>query len=55
MNNQTSNIKFYNNRYQRFKYNLKDSIVDKRRLNHPIKKEVINLSVLKGYNLFYNY
>ncbi len=50
-----SNIKFYNNEYWQFKYDLKDSIVDKRRFNHPIKREDIDLSVLKEYNLLCNY
>ncbi len=34
-----SNVKFHNNKYQRLRYNLKDSIIDKRKLNHPIKKK----------------
>ncbi len=50
-----SNIKFYNDKYRRFKYNLKDSIVNKRRSNHPIKRKNINLSILKRYSLLYNY
>ena len=50
-----SDIKFYNDKYQQFKYNLKDSIINKRRFNHLIKREDINLFILKRYNLFYNY
>ncbi len=50
-----SNIKFFNNKYQRFKYNLKDSIVNKRKPNYPIKKENIGLSVPKRYSFFYSY
>ncbi len=55
MNDQTLNIKFYNNKYRRFKYDLKDSIINERRPNHPIKKRSIGLSVLKGYSLFRNH
>ena len=50
-----SNIKFYNDRYWRFKYDFKDFIIDKKRSNHSIEKENISLSVLKGYNLFCSY
>ena len=45
-----SNVKFYNNKYRRFKYNFKDFIIDKKKSNYPMKRENINLSVLKGYN-----
>ncbi len=55
MNDQMLNVKFYNDRYRRFKCNLKDFIIDKRRSNHPIKKEDINLSVPKEYSFLYNY
>ncbi len=55
MNDQTSNVKFHNDRYRQFKYNLKDFIIDKRRPNYPIEKEGISLSVLKEYSLLRSY
>ncbi len=55
MNNQILNVKFYNDKYRRFKYNFKDFIINERKPNYPIKKENINLSVLKEYSFFYNY
>ncbi len=55
MNNQMSNVKFHNDRYRRFRYDFKDSIVDETKLNHPIEKESISLFVLKGYNLLCSY
>ncbi len=48
-------IKFYSNKYRRFRYNLKDFIIDERRPNYPIERKNIGLSVLKGYSLLYNY
>ncbi len=30
-------------------------MIDKGRPNHPIEKGGIDLSILKGYNLFYNH
>ncbi len=50
-----SNIKFHNDRYWQFKYDLKDFIINERRLNHPIKEKNISLSVSKGYNLLRNH
>ncbi len=55
MNDQTLNIKFYNDKYRRFKYNFKDFIIDEERFNYLIEKEDISLSVLKGYNLLCSY
>ncbi len=49
-----SNIKFYNDRYRRFKYDFKDFIVNKKRSNYLIKKN-ISLSVPKRYSLFHSY
>ncbi len=50
-----SNVKFYNNRYRRFKCDFKDFIIDKGRSNYLMERKNISLSVSKGYNLFYNY
>ena len=55
MNNQTSNVKFYSDRYWRFRYDFKDFIVDEKRFNYPIERKGINLSVLKRYSLFCSY
>ncbi len=49
------NVKFYSDRYRQFRYDLRDSIVDKRRFNHPIKKENIDLFIPKRYSLFRSY
>ncbi len=50
-----SDVKFHNDKYRQFKYNFKDSIVNKRRFNHPIERESIGLSISKEYNLFCNH
>ena len=55
MNDQTSNIKFYNDKYRQLKYNLKDSIIDEKRSNYPIKRKDIDLFVLKKYSLFHSH
>ncbi len=39
-----SNIKFYNDKYRQFKYNLRNFIVNKKRPNHSIKRENISLT-----------
>ncbi len=49
------NIKFYNDRYRRFKNNFKDFIIDEKKFNHPIKRRNISLSILKKYSFFYSY
>ncbi len=48
-------VKFHSDRYRQFKYDFKDFIVNEKKLNYPMKRENIGLSVLKRYSLFYNY
>ncbi len=48
------NVKFHSNKYRQLKYNLRDSIVDERKPNHPIKKKYKFIRS-KRYNLIRSY
>ncbi len=50
-----SDVKFHSDGYWRPRYNLRDSMIDEGRPNHPIEGGSISLSVLKGYSLFCNH